>query len=276
MSQDWTILSLLQWTTSFFEKKEIPNPRLDAELLLASVLGLKRIDLYTGHDKKIPEEKLAPFKELIQRRAQREPLQYILGETEFWGLKIQVDRSVLIPRPETELLVEEALKTSSVNILDIGTGSGCISIALAKNLPQAKITATDISPEALTLARRNAKNNGVEAQIEFIKADLFPEPSLYDLIVSNPPYIADSEWPTLQAEVRDYEPRGALIAGPTGIEVYQRIFKEASRYLKKPGTLLLEIGEGQRGPLEKEIRTFSPPSFIKDYNGIDRILIVCL
>ena len=176
----WTPLKLIQWTAEFFEKKGIPNPRLDAELLLAHVLRCKRIDLYTGHEKRIAEKDLAKYKDLIRRRAAREPLQYIIGETEFWGLKIKVTPDVLIPRPETELLVEEAIPVMGERagvrgqILDIGTGSGCIAIALAKNLPGTKIVATDISKEALSLARENAELNGVVDRIEFVLADIAP------------------------------------------------------------------------------------------------------
>ena len=179
MSEPWTSLKLIQWTAGHFEKKGIPNPRLDAELLLAHVLKCQRVDLYTGFEKSISEKHLAEFKSLIERRARREPLQYIIGETEFWGLKIKVTPDVLIPRPETELLVEEALKhvgarfprpggeTPPLQILEIGTGSGCIAVALAKHLPGAKIVATDISKEALTVAQENAEAHGVADRIEF-------------------------------------------------------------------------------------------------------------
>src|SRR5262245_43806761 len=222
MSEPWTSLKLIQWTADFFQRKGIPNPRLDAELLLASVLKCKRIDLYTGFEKIVPEEKLAKFRLLIERRAKREPLQYILGETEFWGLAFKVTPDVLIPRPETELLVEEALKFvkserskvplrseredhekidgesegragSPLAIMDIGTGSGCIAIALAKNLPEAKIVATDLSKEALEVAKENAQTHAVVDHIEFIASDIAPwlffeaQEKKFDLIVSNPP-----------------------------------------------------------------------------------------
>ncbi|QQR79429.1 MAG: peptide chain release factor N(5)-glutamine methyltransferase [Deltaproteobacteria bacterium] len=197
---DWTPLSLIQWTAGFFEKKGIPNPRLDAELLLSHVLKCKRIDLYMQFEKIISEQDRAHYKTLIERRATREPLQYIIGETEFWGLKIQVTPDVLIPRPETELLVEkivERLKAQgsplagdrtvadetqatasgerrALNILEIGTGSGCISIALAKNIPEAKIIATDISPKALNVARQNIQNHALDTQITLLESDLAP------------------------------------------------------------------------------------------------------
>ena len=291
MSETWTSLKLIQWTAGYFEKKEIPNPRLDAELLLAHVLGCRRIDLYTGHEKTIPEKKLADFKSLIERRVKLEPLQYIVGETEFWGLKIRVTPDVLIPRPETELLVEEALKTSppapllhdagegcrrrgeEIYILDIGTGSGCIAIALVKNLPDAKVTATDISKEALAIAQQNAEANGIADRIEFILSDIAPWKTfqaagrVFDLIVSNPPYIPTNEFPDLQPEVRDFEPRRALDGGSDGMDVIKSILTEAPSFLRRGGRLLLEIGDGAAVKKEMNLK------IRKDYAGKDRIAI---
>lgn len=289
MTEDWTPLKLIQWTTGHFEKKNIPNPRLDAELLLAHVLQCPRIDLYTGYEKIVSEKDLATFKALIERRAKREPLQYMIGETEFWGLKIKVTPDVLIPRPETELLVEEALKNvgagfsrpgrenrapTGIQILDIGTGSGCIAIALAKNLPDAKIVATDISREALAIARENAEVHGVADRIEFVLADIAPwrafqaEDRKFDLILSNPPYIPTAEFPELQPEVRDFEPRKALDGGPEGLEVIDRILDEAPAFLKPKGHLLLEIGEGQGEKLRVKASHIR-----KDYSGIERVFV---
>ncbi len=281
MSESWTTLKLIQWTSAYFEKAGIPNPRLDAELLLAHVLRCKRIDLYTRHEALLREKHLADFKELIRRRTQREPLQYIIGETEFYGLRLKVTPAVLIPRPETELLVEEALKTSPPSpllskergergeVLEIGTGSGCIAIALAKHLPEAKVVATDISKEALEIAAENAKRH--EVSIEWIAADIAPwkrftaEGRSFDLIVSNPPYIATGEFPNLQPEVRDFEPRKALDGGPEGLKFIRQILAEAPPFLKPGGWLLMEIGEDQTGSLKGiEVK--------KDLSGCDRIL----
>ncbi len=292
--EPWTSLKLIQWTTGYFEKKGIPNPRLDAELLLAHVLNCKRVDLYTGFEKTVPEKYLTTFRTFVERRAKREPLQYLIGETEFWGLKVKVTPDVLIPRSETELLVEEALRTSpptpllnkervagesrtgEVQILEIGTGSGCIAIALAKNLPEAKITATDISKEALAVAKENAEKNEVTDRIEFILADIAPwkifeaEGRLFDLIISNPPYIPSGEFPNLQPEVRDFEPHRALDGGPEGMDVIWKIIEESGNFLKPGGILLLEIGEGQAQKILRKRKA----EVRKDYNGHERIVVL--
>ncbi len=278
----WTPLELIKRTTDFFAKKGIPNPRLDAELLLAAVLRCPRIDLYTDHERQIVEKELTRYREFVDRRSKREPLQYILGETEFWGLKIKVTPDVLIPRPETELLVEEALKSEgtgsvSIEILEIGTGSGCLSIAVAKNLPNSKIAATDIFQEALEVARGNARDHQVDGQIEFHLANIAPwkmfkaQGRCFDLIVSNPPYIATSEISNLQPEVRDGDPKIALDGGEDGLKIICQILEEAPPFLKPSGRLILEIGENQggkmkgMGPVVETIR--------KDLAGHDRIAI---
>lgn len=277
MNEPWTSLKLIQWTSGHFEKKGIPNPRLDAELLLAHVLKCKRVDLYTGFEKTVGDNHLAEFKALIERRAKREPLQYIIGETEFWGLKFKVTPDVLIPRPETELLVEEALKFSEAkNILDIGTGSGCIAISLAKHLLEARITATDISKESLEVAKENAETNSVFDRIEFIASDIAPwlffetQEKKFDLIVSNPPYIDPIEIDLLQTEVSQHEPRRALDGGKGGFEIIDKILQEAPDFLKDGGALLLEVGEGQTAIL----KTKHPLEVRKDYNGIERIVLL--
>lgn len=291
MTEPWTSLKLIQWTSGHFEKKGIPNPRLDAELLLAHVLKCKRVELYTGFEKIVSEKHLAEFKALIERRVKREPLQYIIGETEFWGLKIKVTPDVLIPRPETELLIEESLKAVGTNlvfapdramtsiaptILDIGTGSGCIAIALAKNLPEAKITATDLSKEALAVAKENAETNGVADRIEFVAADIAPwlffetQEKKFDLIVSNPPYINSLELDLLQPEVSQFEPRSALSGGLSGFDIIEKILQEAPDFLRNEGRLLMEVGEGQAQILQKKY----PSEIRKDYNGVERIIIL--
>ena len=282
MEESWTSLKLIRWTTDFFEKKGIPNPRLDAELLLAHALKCQRIDLYTAHERKIPEKELAKYRTLVERRAKREPLQQIIGETEFYGLKIKVTPDVLIPRPETELLVEEGLKLKARDILEIGTGSGCLAVALAKNLPEARVVATDISEKALAVARENAKFHGVEKQIKFILADIAPwkafkaEEKKFDLIVSNPPYIPTGDFESLQPEVRDFEPRGALEGGPEGLSCIRQIIEEAPSSLNSNGFLVIEIGEDQSEPLRKEWERASHlllQGFRKDWGEIERIVI---
>ncbi len=278
---EWTSLKLIQWTADYFEKKGIPNPRLDAELLLAHVLKCKRIDLYIHHEKIVGEKELASFRTLIERRATREPLQYITGETEFWGLTIKVTPDVLIPRPETELLVEEALKIGAAEILDIGTGSGCIAITLAKNLPNAHITATDIAKEALEVARKNAEASGVADRIEFVLADVAPWKSFeaanktFDLIVSNPPYIATHELDSLQPEVSRFEPRQALDGGEDGLLCIRKILDETPPFMKKGAALILEIGEGEDAWIKKTVfPSLELTEIRKDYNDIPRIVIL--
>ena len=197
MSQDWNILKLLEWSTQYFQQKDIESARLDSELLLAHVLGLKRVQLYMQFDRPLNEAELQNFKTLLKRRSEREPLAYILGKKEFYSLEFDISPAVLIPRPETELLVENALKYFSTSpspqpspsrgegerkILDIGTGSGCIAVSLAKHLPEAQITAIDISPEALKIAKQNAEKHGVENQISFHQADFLLPSSLFPLL----------------------------------------------------------------------------------------------
>lgn len=281
MGETWTSLRLIDWTAGHFEKNGIPNPRLDAELLLAHVLKCQRIDLYTRHDIPVPEKQRLGFKELIGRRLRREPLQYILGEAEFWGLKLKVTPAVLIPRPETELLVEQSLSilaSASPRILEIGTGSGCIAIALAKELPGAKIIATDLSKEALEVARENATRNDVVNRIEFILADVAPwrrfetEGLQFDLIVSNPPYIRTEEFPSLQPEVRDFEPRQALDGGSDGLSMIGRILEEAPPFLKTTGKLIFEIGESEAGPVAALVPPLEITKVLKDLAGHDRVV----
>lgn len=281
MSNDtWNSLRLIQWTTDFFERKGIPNPRLDAELLLAHALGWKRIDLYVRHDQMIPQKNRDHFRSLIERRAQREPLQYILGETEFWGLRLRLTPDVLIPRPETEILVEEVLKAEAADLLDIGTGSGAISIAIATQKPTARIFATDISEKALDVARENVKTHGLNDRIHLTLADIAPwrvfqvEGRSFDAIVSNPPYIAESEFETLQTEVRDFEPKTALVSGDDGLDHIRRIIEESHPFLKEEGRLFLEIGEEHANFLSDNPGRFSSIDFAKDHQGAQRIAIL--
>lgn len=281
MSESWTSLKLIQWTSEYFEKQGIPNPRVDAELLLAHVLKAKRIDLYTQFEQIVPEKKLAQFKELVKRRAAREPLQYIVGETEFWGLTIKVTPDVLIPRQETELLVEMAIKLvkKKPQILDIGTGSGCIAIALAKHLGEASVIATDFSREALALATENVHTHQLEDRIKLVLADIAPWRTFvaagqkFDLIISNPPYIATSEFPNLQPEVRDFEPHRALDGGNDGLDFYRRITQDAADFLKPDGTILLEVGDTQAASVLGLLQKAGLVGTIhKDLAGMERIV----
>ena len=286
--EHWTPIKLIEWTADFFAKKNVPNPRLDAEHLLAATLGCQRIDLYAQYNRPVQAKELAQYRSHVERRARREPLQYIMGDTEFYGLPIRLSSDVLIPRPETELLVEEAIKLvgaplAAPVILEIGTGSGCIAITLAKNMQDARLVATDISQPALALACENAQLNGVAEQIEFIEADLFP-PDVgaplaapkFDMIVSNPPYIRSDELATLQTEVRDWEPQPALDGGADGLAVYRRIVSRLEGFLAAGGHFVGEIGNDQGTAVHKLFTTqeWCEEVEIKpDLAGQDRIVI---
>lgn len=244
MSADWSVLKLLRWATDYFADKGIDSPRLDAELLLAHVLGLDRVGIYLNYDRPLDEAELNRLRPLVKRRGQREPLQYICGDTEFWSLLFKVSPGVLIPRPETEILVEEALARagSKGRLLDVGCGSGVVAISLARELSQWQLEALDISPRAVELANHNASVNKVSERLAVYAGDLAELPPYrYDLIVSNPPYIAEEEWDALMPEVRCHEPRQALLAGD-GLMAYRQLTGQIDRHLNPGGWLLVEIG----------------------------------
>lgn len=247
MSETWTILKVLSWTRGYLAEKGVVNSRLEAEWLLCEALGLDRVGLYVNFDKPLSDAELAVCRSLVARRARREPLQYILGSQDFYGLDFEVFPGVLIPRHDTETLVEEAVKRcpAGAAILDIGVGSGCIAVALAKSRPDAQINGVDFSPKALELAQRNADRHGVA--VTLTQGSLF-EPFAgrkFDLIVSNPPYIPTADLAGLQPEVRDFEPREALDGGADGLDYYRRIIPDAADFLVRDGWLLLEVGIGQ-------------------------------
>ncbi len=253
----------------------------EAELLFTNILGCRRQDLYRNKKAVLNKEQSVLLAGALKQRISGRPLQYILSQADFFGFQFKVTPDVLIPRPETEILVETAIKyardkRAEVRILDIGTGSGCIAVSLAKLLPQARIFATDISVKALEVAGENARLHNVIDKINFSCADLFPScDSPYDLIVSNPPYIASGEIEQLQLEVRQ-EPRLALSAGIDGLDFYHKIIPQAGGYLKTNGYLLMEIGFGQRKKIEKIFQNspnFEIIEIIKDYSGIDRIMV---
>lgn len=248
MSEVWTILATLKWTTSYFAGKGIENGRLDAELLLAEVLKLNRIGLYLNFDRPLHSDELAAFRSLIERRARREPIAYILGRCEFWSLTFKVGPDVLVPRADTETLVEAALKVLPIGgtLLDVGVGSGAIALAIAHQRPDSQVEGLDLSPAALAIASENADLLGLSARVSLRQGDLFAlEGSQYDVIVSNPPYIAVGEKPTLMPEVRDFEPHLALFAGDDGLACYRALIPAAKTQLKISGTLLVEVGAGQ-------------------------------
>jgi release factor glutamine methyltransferase len=248
MTERWTVLKVIKWTSDYFAERGIEGGRLDAELLLADLLELDRVGLYLQFDRPLTMDELTRYRERVGRRARREPLQYILGRAEFWSLPFRVTPAVLVPRPETEVLVEEALLRAEgcARILDVGTGSGAIAVALAHELPGVTVTAIDISPEALAVAAENARTNGVADRVHLEPGDLqrLP-PGDYDLVVSNPPYIALTDLPELMPEVRDFEPQLALAGGADGLDSYRSLARQAPQLLTAGGWLLLEIGVGQ-------------------------------
>lgn len=283
MEEQWTVLNVLRWTTQYFSEKGFEQPRADAEVLLAHALGVERIQLYLNYDKPLSAEELALFRGLVRRRASFEPTQYITGKQEFWSLDFEVTPAVLIPRPETEVLVEKALEIGGNEpslVLDIGTGSGAIAVAMAHERTAMRIVAADKSWSAIEVARRNAARHGVADRIFFVVADLFgaiaPLP-LFDLIVSNPPYVSDAEILDLSAEIANYEPRCALRGGgKRGLALIRNILEEFQSRLKPKGSLLMEIGLGQAEILEAEFSE-SPAGrfrFLEDYSGIKRVLHV--
>jgi release factor glutamine methyltransferase len=266
------------------------TPRLDAELLLAHVLGLSRTDLYAHPERSLLAHQLAAYRALLDRRAQGEPLPYLTGHIEFYGLDMTVNAHVLIPRPETETLVDLALGKveglrsvlskveGRLSLADVGTGSGCIAIALAVHAPQARIMALDLSPDALDVARANAGRHGVADRITFLQSDLLAAlPKAVDLIVANPPYIAADEWPGLPREVREHEPQLALDGGPDGLDVIRRLLEQAPARLRPGGALLVEIGAGQGAAATRLARQLYPSADVAiqpDLAGRDRVLCV--
>jgi release factor glutamine methyltransferase len=280
-----TIREAITSATARLSEAGITTARLDAEVLLSHILNRDRAWIITHIHDSLDVAYRALFEEAIIRRAKREPLQHIIGKQEFWGLDFIVTPDVLIPRPETELVVESAIKTARDTpaplIVDLCTGSGCIAVSLATALPAARFFGIDISEKALAIARENARGHGVSDRIRFLEGNLFgPLEELdvrgrVDIIVSNPPYVRSTELNGLQAEVRDYEPETALIAGPEGTEIHQRIISAAPEYLRRHGTLIMEMGMGQAANLADLIResgSYDTPEVLKDLAGIDRVI----
>jgi release factor glutamine methyltransferase len=281
----WTILELVTWGTGYLAEKKIDDARLNIELLLAHVLQLQRIQLYTKYDQPLKEQELAQFKSLLKRRLANEPLQYILGQTEFMGLRFSVDPGVLIPRPETELLVDHALSlikqrfaaAEQLRILDLGTGSGCIAVSLAVKLPHSVVTAVDISEAACATASRNADKNGVLDRVTILKEDmmnlkqeLFPQK--FHCILSNPPYVSKKEMEFVAPEVRMFEPHEALTDNENGLKFYPEIAHFAKGALTENGFIGVEHAFDQSDSV-RNIFThegFSGEQIVKDYQGINR------
>jgi release factor glutamine methyltransferase len=283
---DVTLIEAINSVSAKLAAAGIANARLDAEVLLCHTLGKDRAWLLAHMPDALGDEDLRLFEQTGKRRAAREPLQYITGKQEFWGLEFLVTPDVLIPRPETELILESIARPGEdrnrlLRIIDLCTGSGCIAVSLAKELPQARILATDKSSRALSIAGENARRHGVADSIRFFEGDLFvPLEELdihgqVDIIAANPPYVPSVDYGTLQPEVRDYEPEMALFAGPDGTEVHRRILEEAPAFLKKHGMLIMEMGAGQADMLVQMARqagSYHPPEILKDLAGIDRVI----
>ena len=284
MRTDWTVLELLRWTTGYLEGRGVTSPRSEAEMLLCHTLGLDRLGLYLHHDRPLCPEELARFKPLLLKRAKGFPLQYILGKTEFFGVTLRIHPPVFIPRPETEVLVEAVLERlkdeGSPLIADVGTGSGNIAIALAKNLEEARIFATEISPAALLLARENAQANGVSSRIYFLSGDLLLPlrdleiPGGLDAVVSNPPYIPTGDLPDLPQEVK-HEDRRALDGGEDGTRFHRRLAAESREFLRPGGLLAMEVGDGQAERVAEILEGYGweKVETLEDLSGTERVVL---
>ncbi len=303
-----TVLEAIQKSTEFLAKKGVESPRLQTELLLAHLLKLPRMKLYLNFERALTPAETDGLREFIKRRGQREPLQHITGSTSFCGLEIAVNRHVLIPRPETEILAElgwqflSTLNSQPSTALDFGTGTGCIAIALAVKCPSAKVVATDVSPDALALAKQNAGRHNAAERVEFLQSNGFAalqneseggaprrpdspkeewssRSSLrkmeFDLIISNPPYIPSAEIATLQPEVRDFDPRAALDGGADGLDFYRKLAMESKPFLKPGGKIMLEFGDGQADAIRKifETEKWIVEAVREDYSQRERFLI---
>lgn len=278
-----TVLEAIQRSADFLAKKGVDSPRLQAELLLADLLHLPRMQLYLNFERALTGAEADGLRDRIQRRGMREPLQHIVGSTSFCGLELAVNRDVLIPRPETEQLAELAWQfvnslPAAPSALDFGTGSGCLAVALAVKCPSARISALDIFPDALAVARQNAVRHQADSRIQFFLGDGFaalPQDARFDVIVSNPPYIPSAEIASLQPEVRDFDPRVALDGGEDGLDFYRRLAQKCGAFLKSGGRIMLEFGDGQEGSLQKifEMQKWIVEAIKPDYSGRMRILV---
>ena len=309
-----TVLEVIQKSAEFLAKKDVEPSRLQAELLLSHALKLPRMKLYLNFERTLAPAELDAVRELVKRRSQREPLQHIVGSTSFCGLEMAVNRHVLVPRPETELLAEAGWKfmtalstatdpscdtksrssrreeahseersqslltSAATTALDFGTGSGCIAIALAVKCPAAQITALEVSPEALTIARENAARNGVAERIYFVQGEGFaalPANTRFDLIISNPPYIPTAEIASLEPEVRDFDPRSALDGGTDGLDFYRLLAAQTAGFLQLGGKIMVEFGDGQGDEVKSifESQKWIVEALREDYSQRQRILV---
>ena len=283
----WTIKKLLEWVTGYFEEKGVDAPRLSAELLLCHVVGLERIQLYTLYDRVVDGQPLAQLRQFVKRASEHEPIAYLVGRCEFYSLPLTITPDCLIPRPETENLVEKAIsflrsRNSAQHVLDLCTGSGCIAAAIAKNVIDVQVVATDISDAALKVAAENIEKLQLGDKVKLLCGDLFDpiidglDDGRFDVVVSNPPYVSAAEYDELDKNVKAYEPPGALLAGADGLDVYQRITEKVDDFLKPDGVLMLEIGYAQGpavGELLENAGVFKAVTIEKDFANNDRIVI---
>lgn len=276
---------MLQWTTEFLEKHGSACPRLDAELLLAKARGCQRIELYTAFEEVATDELRENFRALVRRRSEGMPVAYLLGHREFYSLDFRVSPAVLIPRPETEFVLIELLDAAKgharsvpLQIADVGTGSGILGVCAAKHLISAQVTAIDISTDALEIAKQNADAHHVADRIEFLQSDLFgdvPANATFDFVVSNPPYVSDAEYEQLSADVKNFEPKGALVGGPSGTEIIAQLIVQAAHRLRAGGRLIIEISpmiESAVTQLIREHGSFAEPRTIKDLARLARVV----
>ena len=283
--RDWTVLKLIEWSGQYLEDKGVERGRLDAEHLLAHAMSTTRLDLYLQYDRLLSGPELDQYRPLLTRRARREPLQYIVGRAGFRNLELEVDQGVLIPRPETEILVDEVLQWVSENklkkpvALDIGTGSGAIALSLIHEGPFSRVVATDTSRAALEVATRNSLMSGFSDRVDF-RLGKFYEPltvgEVFEVIVSNPPYVADGEAQDLEPEIREWEPGAALYAGPDGLDALRRIATGAGPYLKPGGLLALEVGLGQATYIMELLENtgeFRTVRVRQDLSGRERVVL---
>jgi release factor glutamine methyltransferase len=283
---EWTIIKLIKWATAYFKSHDIEGPRTSAEILLAHILGVKPIDLYLRYDQPLHGDELSAFKVLLKRRIDREPVAYIVGQKGFWSIDLAVTNDVLIPRPETECLVEFALEalpqeetSTAKRLMELGTGSGAIILSLASQQPDHLYFASDVSLNAIGIAQANARRYGLEDKIHFFCGNwlspLGPNSDFFDMILSNPPYIRSADIEKLQPEIYAYEPVIALDGGSDGLCCLRRIIDQAYRYLKPRGVLMLEIGYDQKDDVHRLMREcgrYENFRCKKDYRGHDRVI----
>jgi len=278
----WRIIDVINWGVDYFENKSLENPRLEIEIFLQHILDCKKIDLYINFENEVSPHDLNTLKGYIKRRLENEPSQYIVGKSNFYGRNFYVDNNVLIPRPETEILINACIEFLSMKdnpeIIDIGTGSGCIGITLAKEIPSSNVIAIDCSEKALAVAEKNAKNIGIK-NIDFVKSDFLKQTIdlRADLLVSNPPYISKGDISTLMADVKEYEPSKALTDNLDGLEFYRVFSKKFDPMIKIDGALIVEVGKDKHPLKAKKIFEKSGPvnvEMINDYNGDIRVLKV--